>query len=120
MREDVVYDVKWSPVKPGVFGCVDGAGRLEVFDINVDVEVPVARAQPSHTEGEVFGVKSLNKLAWEHTEGKKVAVGGLDGIVTVFEVGSDLGGLDGLAKDDWIGVKKLVSRLDKSRSTDAK
>jgi dynein intermediate chain len=24
MREDVIYDVKWSPTKPGVFGCVDG------------------------------------------------------------------------------------------------
>ncbi|KAF4553527.1 WD domain-containing protein 6 [Elsinoe fawcettii] len=121
MREDVVYDVKWSPTKPGVFGCVDGAGRLEVFDINVDVEVPVARAEPSHAAGDVFGVKSLNKLAWEHNEGRKVAVGGLDGVVTVFEVGSELGGIDTLGKtEDWMSVKKLAAKLDRVRQADGK
>ncbi|PSK42163.1 hypothetical protein B9Z65_4077 [Elsinoe australis] len=121
MREDVVYDVKWSPVKPGVFGCVDGAGRLEVFDINVDVEVPVARAEPSHAAGDVFGVKSLNKLAWEHNEGKKVAVGGLDGVVTVFEVGNELGGTDTLGKtEDWMSTKRLAAKLDRARQADGK
>lgn len=118
MREDVIYDVKWSPVKPGVFGCVDGAGRLEVFDINVDVEVPVARAQPSHIVDEVFVSKSLNRLAWEQNEGKKVAVGGLGGRVTIFEVGSELGGVEGLGRgEDFMGVKRLVGRLDKTRET---
>ncbi|PNS18150.1 hypothetical protein CAC42_3595 [Sphaceloma murrayae] len=119
MREDVVYDVKWSPVKPGVFGCVDGAGRFEVFDINVDVEVPVAMAEPSHAARDVFGVKSLNKLAWEHNEGKKVAVGGLDGIVTLFEVGSELGGSDTLGKtEDWMSVKKIATKLDRIRQAE--
>lgn len=119
MREDVVYDVKWSPVKPGVFGLVDGAGRLEIFDLAVDVEVPVARAEPGHTAGDVFGVKSLNKLAWEQQEGKRVAVGGLDGVVTVFEVGSELGGVEGSGKtEEWMGVKKLVGRLDKLKGTE--
>ncbi|GAM90499.1 hypothetical protein ANO11243_085430 [Dothideomycetidae sp. 11243] len=119
MREDVVYDVKWSPVKPGVFGCVDGAGRLEVFDINVDVEVPVARVEPSHTAGDLFAVKSLNKLAWEYNEGKKVAVGGLDGVVTVFEVGSELSGADALGKtDEWMATKKLVGKWDRLRQAD--
>ncbi|KAL8990057.1 MAG: hypothetical protein Q9169_008218, partial [Polycauliona sp. 2 TL-2023] len=28
-REDVVYDAKWSPSKPGVFASVDGAGNVE-------------------------------------------------------------------------------------------
>jgi len=121
MREEVVYDVKWSPVKPGVFGCVDGGGRLEIFDLGLDVEVPVSRAEPSHTAGDVFGVKSLNRMAWEHNEGKRVAVGGLDGVVTVFEVGNDLGGIEGLSKtEEWIALKKLVGKLDKVKALDGR
>lgn len=115
-REDVVYDVRWSPVRAGVFGLVDGAGRFEVFDLNVDTEVPVAKAEPSHTKDDVYGVKSLNKLAWEGSEGKRVAVGGLDGVVTVFEVGAELGGSEALGKqEDWMGVKKMVARLDRGK-----
>lgn len=121
MREDVVYDVKWSPVKPSVFGCVDGAGWLDVFDVNVNGEVPVARVKPSHNSGDVLGAKSLNKLAWEHNEGKKVAVGGLDGVVTVFEVGNELGGMENMGKgEDWTSMKKFVARLDKARETDGR
>ncbi|KAF2754142.1 cytoplasmic dynein-like protein 1 intermediate chain 2 [Pseudovirgaria hyperparasitica] len=114
VREDLVYDAKWSPVKPGVFGLVDGGGNLEVWDINVDIEVPLAKASPSDKRGLSFGQRSLNKLAWERNEGKRIAVGGLDGVVTVFEVGADLGGLDNVRKEEWTGVKKLVSRMDSS------
>lgn len=36
---DYVYDVNWSPVHPAVFAAVDGTGRLDIWDINQDVEV---------------------------------------------------------------------------------
>ncbi|KAI9761921.1 MAG: hypothetical protein M4579_000704 [Chaenotheca gracillima] len=113
-REDVVYDASWSPVKPGVFALVDGAGNLEIWDITIDTEVPVARTQPSGGRG-TGGAhlrQSLNKVAWEEHEGKKVAVGGLDGVVTVFEVGSDLGGADNARLEEWASVKKLVARIE--------
>ena len=39
---DYVYDVEWSPVHPALFGCVDGLGKLDIWNINADLEVGVA------------------------------------------------------------------------------
>lgn len=113
LREDSVYSAKWSPTKPGVFGCVDGAGKLDVYDIGVSSDLPVASARPSHQEKDVYALRSLNKLAWEKNQGKHVAVGGLDGVATVFEVGSELGGLE-TKGDKWLGVRKWVGRQSKT------
>lgn len=122
-REDLVYDARWSPVRPGVFACVDGAGALEMWDVNVDVEVPVAKVQPSdawrtknpsanlHARGSVPG--SLSKCAWEQNEGKRIATGGLDGVVSVFEVGGMLGGVEGVRVEEWAGVKKRVGAWER-------
>ena len=114
-REDVVYAAAWSPTKPSIFSLVDGAGSLEVWDLNVETEVPVAKAQPGVHPGTGRGMghgRSLNKLAWEGTEGKRIAVGGLDGVVTVFEVGSALGGEAAAA--EWQGVRKMIGRLEQT------
>jgi dynein intermediate chain len=112
-REDVVYDAAWSPVKPAVFSLVDGAGHLEVWDLNSDTEVPVAKLQPSVRHGgtSMMG-KSLNRVAWEETEGKRLATGGINGAVTVFEVGPDLGGKDSARTEEWTSMKKTVARLE--------
>lgn len=113
-RDDAVYDVKWSPVRAGVFACVDGAGLLDVFDLGRNAEAPVASIPPAHYADDLLSRKSLNKLAWEKTEGRKIAVGGVDGVVSVFEVGTGLGGSAGLEdEDEWMGIKRLVSRLDR-------
>ncbi|KAL2016957.1 hypothetical protein VTK56DRAFT_2833 [Thermocarpiscus australiensis] len=120
VREDVVYDASWSPVKPGVFGLVDGAGWLELWDITVETEEPVARIAPSPRKGgRTMLSKSLNKLAWEPAEGRRLATGGIDGAVTVFEVGPDLGGKEGLKNEEWASVKKLVNRIEAVGVNDA-
>ncbi|KAF8467764.1 WD40-repeat-containing domain protein [Kalaharituber pfeilii] len=106
-REDVVYDAKWNPHKPGMFGLVDGAGQLEIWDITLDTEVPVCKATPSTRVGVTQLTKSLNKLAWEHEEGKKVAVGGLDGMITVFEVAAEAA-----RNEEWSAVKRVLGRAE--------
>ncbi|KAI9709249.1 MAG: hypothetical protein M1820_003369 [Bogoriella megaspora] len=114
VREDLVYDARWSPVKPGVFALVDGAGTLEIWDLTVEVEIPVAKVKPTMKTGASsnYLAQSLNKCRWEPHEGRRVAVGGLDGVLSVFEVGSELGGLDGAKQEEWAEVKKMVTRLD--------
>ncbi|KAK9771863.1 putative WD40-repeat-containing domain protein [Seiridium cardinale] len=113
VREDVVYDAAWSPTRPGVFSLVDGAGSLEVWDLSVETEIPVAKISPTpRKEGRQLLSKSLNKVAWERHEGKRLATGGIDAAVTVFEVGPDLGGKDGAKAEEYMNVKKLVARLE--------
>lgn len=114
-REDVVYDARWSPHKPGVFASVDGGGNVEIWDLGLDTEVPVARAQPTvdHTKAGLEGyvAKSLNKVCWEEKEGKRVGVGGASGVVSVFEVGRELcAGEGGVRKEEWTKVKRVVER----------
>ncbi|KAF2229490.1 cytoplasmic dynein intermediate chain [Viridothelium virens] len=120
-REDLVYDARWSPVKPGVFALVDGAGALEIWDLTVEVEVPVAKTKPSargtlgggaSSSNSSYMAQSLNKCSWEPHEGKRIAVGGLEGVVSVFEVGAELGGVEGTKQEEWAEVKKMVTRLD--------
>ena len=112
-RDYPVYSAKWSPTKPGVFGCVDGAGKLDIFDISASSDEPVASTQPSHIEKDPYALRSLNKLAWEKNQGKHVAVGGLDGVTTVFEVGNELGGPE-TKSEKWASVRRWVGRQSKA------
>lgn len=114
-REDVVYDARWAPHKPGVFASVDGAGAVEVWDLLIDTEVPVAKANPSSSSSTttgLYGLRSLNKVAWDEKDGKRFAVGGAAGIVTAYEVGSDLAG-DSVKAEEWANVKKLIGRMER-------
>lgn len=110
-REDVVYDARWAPHKPGVFALVDGAGNVEVWDLTLDTEVPVASAvpepNPKAAQGGVLP-KSLNKVVWEEKEGKRLAVGGAAGVLSVFEVGPDLAGES--RAEEWAAMKRLLAR----------
>jgi dynein intermediate chain len=117
-REDVVYDARWSPSRPGAFALVDGAGSVEIWDLMDETEVPIAKASPSANK-KIVGLagsyvpKGLNKVSWEEKDGKKLAVGGAGGLVTVFEMVSGIGG-EGPKAEDWAGVKRLVSRMEKT------
>lgn len=111
-REDIVYDARWSPHRPGVFSLVDGAGHLEVWDLYADTEVPVVRASPSKGRAGIL-TRSLNKVAWEEREGRRLATGGLDGVVSIFEVGKGLSGTpEDVSADEWTGMKRLVGKLE--------
>ncbi|KAJ3120892.1 hypothetical protein HK098_004183, partial [Nowakowskiella sp. JEL0407] len=96
--DDYVYDVKWAPQNPCVFGSVDGSGRFCVWDLSNDFEVPII--------SEVIGTgKPLNKLQWDK-EGRKVLCGGLDGVVYVYDVGELAKSQD--ENEEWIRFQKTL------------
>ncbi|XP_043073734.1 cytoplasmic dynein 1 intermediate chain 1 isoform X3 [Puntigrus tetrazona] len=76
---DYVYDVMWSPVHPSLFAAVDGMGRLDLWNLNNDTEVPTASVT-------VEGAPALNRVRWA-SGGKEVAVGDSEGRVWIYDVG---------------------------------
>lgn len=74
-----MYDVKWSPSHPALFGTVDGTGQFDLWNLNADTEEPFVSTQ-------VGSGKALNKIAWDK-EGKKTAIGSSDGRVYVYDIG---------------------------------
>lgn len=73
---DAVYDCKWSPAHPGVFGTVDGTGGLNVWNIGAETEVPVVREQ--------VGNRALNKLSFSN-DGKRIACGDSAGSIYIYD-----------------------------------
>ncbi|KAJ8290750.1 hypothetical protein GJAV_G00017030 [Gymnothorax javanicus] len=76
---DYVYDVMWSPVHPALFAAVDGMGRLDLWNLNNDTEVPSASVS-------IEGAAALNRVRWA-SGGREVAVGDSEGRVWIYDVG---------------------------------
>ncbi|CDS01898.1 hypothetical protein [Sporisorium scitamineum] len=129
-----IYDVAWSPTHPAVFAQVDGTGRLDLFNLNLDTERPITSISPSTTTtashassstatggGEanvdatatatgmvgVVGGRALNKVAWARN-GRRVAVGGSEGVVYVYEVNE---GLATAGEEEFTLFQSVVARL---------
>lgn len=122
-KDDVVYDVSWNPNFSGIFGSVDGTGHLEIYDINVDLDTPVARIKPSSGSDNVLPTltstaslnylnRPLNKLCWDRTAGsRRVAVGGLDGVLTVFEINPKI--LSSAKAEEWKATQATLLKLER-------
>ncbi|KAI0084486.1 WD40-repeat-containing domain protein [Irpex rosettiformis] len=78
--DDYVYDVKWHPSHPAVFGTVDGSGRFDLWNLNTDTEVPVVSTS-------VGQGRAINKLQWDHKDGRRAALGGSDGKLYIYDIG---------------------------------
>ncbi|KAI9477426.1 WD40-repeat-containing domain protein [Coemansia mojavensis] len=76
--DDYVYDARWSPTHPAVFATADGTGRLALWDLTHDLELP--------RQTVVASQHALNRLAWDRP-GRRIAAGGVDGTVYVYEAG---------------------------------
>ncbi|XP_071444751.1 cytoplasmic dynein 1 intermediate chain isoform X5 [Hetaerina americana] len=102
---DYVYDVAWSPIHPALFAAVDGMGRLDLWSLNQDTEVPTASAT-------VEGGPALNRISWTPL-GDHVTVGDDFGKIWVYEVGEQLAQP---RHDEWT---KLVYTLQELKNNQA-
>ena len=84
-NSDYVYDVMWSPTHPALFACVDGMGRLDLWNLNNGTEVPTASIS-------VEGNPALNHVRWTHS-GRETAVGDSEGQIVIYDVGEVWGSL---------------------------
>ncbi|XP_017785638.1 PREDICTED: cytoplasmic dynein 1 intermediate chain isoform X5 [Nicrophorus vespilloides] len=75
---DYVLDVAWSPTHPALFAAVDGGGRLDLWNLNQDTEVPAAGLT-------VDGNPALNRVSWTPS-GLHVTVGDNTGKIWVYDV----------------------------------
>ncbi|WVQ74361.1 hypothetical protein IAR50_003961 [Cryptococcus sp. DSM 104548] len=102
---DYVFDVRWHPHHPAVFGSVDGTGKFDLWNINQDVEVPITSTQVSP--------RAINKLAWDRTPlSRKAALGSSDGKVYVYDIAEKLvTPRDG----EWVEMQKTVQGMAAAR-----
>ncbi|KAI0243583.1 hypothetical protein L0F63_004351 [Massospora cicadina] len=99
---DYVYDVAWSPTHPAMFGVVDGGGHLDLWNLNLDTEAPIAT---------VAAGCALNKLCW-HSSGTQVAVGTSDGKLLVYELGE----MALPSPDDWEIFQRTLNDLEAAKA----
>ncbi|XP_061834690.1 dynein, cytoplasmic 1, intermediate chain 2a-like isoform X4 [Nerophis lumbriciformis] len=101
---DYVYDAMWSPTHPALFACVDLAGRLDLWNLNNDTEVPTASVY-------VEGAPALNRVRWAHT-GKEIATGDSEGQVQVYDVGEQIC----VPKaDEWTRFVRTLADINQNR-----
>ncbi|KAF5389253.1 hypothetical protein D9757_003513 [Collybiopsis confluens] len=96
--DDPVYDVKWHPTHPAVFGSVAGSGKFDLWNLNTDTEVPVV----STTVG---SGAPLNKLQWDKKDGRRAAIGGSDGKLYIY----DIGDMAIPRESEWADLQKTVA-----------
>ncbi|XP_026203464.1 cytoplasmic dynein 1 intermediate chain 1 isoform X6 [Anabas testudineus] len=101
---DYVYDVMWSPVHPAMFAAVDGMGRLDLWNLNNDTEVPTASVT-------IEGASALNRVRWS-SGGKEVAVGDSEGRVWIYDTGE----LSVAYTDDWTRFARTLMEIRANRA----
>ncbi|WBW70977.1 meiotic dynein intermediate chain Dic1 [Schizosaccharomyces osmophilus] len=79
-HQDMVFDVKWNPVRSGCFATVDAVGSLSIWDLKKqNLQTPIVSDTPSNC-------KSLNRVAWQPKSDRHLACGGLGGSLFLYEL----------------------------------
>lgn len=104
-NSDYVMDVAWSPIHPALFAAVDGSGRLDLWNLNQDTEVPTASVI-------VDGAPALNRVSWM-PNGQHVTVGDDSGRLYVYDVAEHLAQP---SRDEWSRFNATLNELKMNQS----
>ncbi|XP_035714682.1 cytoplasmic dynein 1 intermediate chain isoform X4 [Folsomia candida] len=104
---DYIYDVAWSPIHPSVFADVDGAGKLNLWNLNNDTELPSATVT-------VDGPAALNRVSWTQSGLHVVAADDM-GKISVYDVGEQLANP---RPDEWTRFSKTLTELQINQTGD--
>ncbi|XP_055538257.1 cytoplasmic dynein 1 intermediate chain isoform X15 [Wyeomyia smithii] len=99
-NSDYVTDVAWSPIHPALFAGIDGSGRLDLWNLNQDTEVPTASVV-------VEGQPALNRVSWTPS-GLHVTVGDESGHIYVYDVADNLATP---RMDEWNKLNSVLNEL---------
>lgn len=106
-NSDYVYDVQWSPTHPGLFAAVDGMGRVDLWNLNNDTEVPTASVT-------LDGQPAANRVKWGH-QGNQIAVGDAEGKIWIYDVGESLAVP---RHDEWSKFVRTLADIRANTQTD--
>ncbi|KIM56500.1 hypothetical protein SCLCIDRAFT_17183 [Scleroderma citrinum Foug A] len=98
--DDYVYDVKWHPGHPALFGTADGSGKFELWNLNTDTEVPAVSTS-------VALARAINKLQWDRKDGRRVALGCSDGKLYIY----DIGDMAIPRESEWTDLQKTIAGM---------
>lgn len=99
-NNDYIYDVRWSPVHPALFASVDGEGRLDLWNLNNETEVPTASVT-------IAGKPALNQCRW-HQSGAHIGVGDNQGRIHLYDVGEHMANP---RPDEWTSFVHTLQEL---------
>ena len=97
--------MQWSPTNPALFACVDGTGRLDLWNLINDSEVPTASLL-------VDGAPALNKVRW-HQGGHQLAVGDDQGKISLYDLNESYANA---RADDWTRLVRVLQDFKQSQS----
>lgn len=84
---------------------VDGMGRLDLWNLNNDTEVPTASIT-------VEGNPALNRVRWTHS-GREIAVGDSEGQIVIYDVGEQIAVP---RSDEWTRFGRTLAEINANRA----
>lgn len=97
----------WSPIHPALFASVDGNGRLDLWNLNQDTEVPTASVV-------IDGAPALNRVSWTPS-GLHVTIGDDSGKIYVYDVAENLATP---RMDEWTKFSATLNELKMNQADD--